>query len=99
SVYHPKCQDDHTDGHTKSSHQPLRGAENVTALPGHERTKWHHKQERNKERPEGQIEKWRTNGNFVTGQSLERQWVERANENGETGCRKEEIIEDESGLS
>src|SRR5262245_16122531 len=68
-------------------------------LPGHEGTEWHRKQERNKERREGQIKKWRTDGNFITGHGLECQRIKCANKNGETGSCQEEVVEDESGLA
>src|SRR5262249_9205880 len=73
--------------------------ENVAALPGHEWTEWHRKQERNKERRESQIEKWRTDGNFITGHGLERQRIKCANKNGEARSCQEEVVENESGLA
>src|SRR4029077_809516 len=44
---------------------------------------------------EGGIEERRTDGILVAGQSFERQRIERADENGRTGRRQEQIVENQ----
>ena len=93
AVLQRECAGRHDRRQQRRRKQPLRGAEEVAALPAEQRPERHRQQQRHEQRAERRVEERRPDRNLVAGQRLERQRIERADEDGGAGRRQKQIVE------
>ena len=79
--------------HRARREQALRDPVEIAALPCQQGPERHRDQQRDEQRPEGEIEERRADRNLVAGERLEHQRIERADENGRAGGRQKQIVE------
>src|ERR1019366_969005 len=87
--------DGRRDRDAEGQHQPLGSGLEVAALPRQQRAERDNQEQRDEQRDERQVEEWRANRDDGSRQRLQRQRVERADDDGGEGGGEKDVVEDE----
>ena len=79
--------------------QPLQRQPDVAPLPGEEGPERNQQQQRQDDRPEGEVEIGRAHRDLLARHRLERQRIERADEHREAGHAEQQVVEHEASLA
>jgi len=92
-------RDQHHNSAGEGDREPLRNAQQIAALPGEREAERRDEGDRHQQRPGSEVEERRADRDLLAGQLLERERIERAEEDDRADGGQQQVVEHQRALA